>query len=286
MTGTTTRAMTRARNASERGAPTTIETARSADGTTIGWERIGAGPALVVLHGGIRAGRHYRALAAAMAHRYSMLLVDRRGRGHSGPGRDDDGLEIEVADLAAVMAATGAERVFGHSAGAFIALEAAHRLPIRELSLYEPPVASPPLGWFPAFEAALARGKTARALALAIDGLGMGPRGLPAWVMALSVRVLQHTAEGKEATELVHTLPRDVATLRDLDGRHDRHAALGCRTLLLDGSASPAYLRRAVDSLAAVIPGARRVTLPRLSHNAPDMEAPERVAAELLAFHS
>ena len=282
-----TRAMTRARSASEREAtPTTIETARSADGTTIGWERIGAGPALVVLHGGIRAGRHYRALAAAMAHRYSLLLVDRRGRGHSGPGRDDDGMEIEVADLAAVMAATGAERVFGHSAGAFIALEAAHRLPIRELSLYEPPVAAPPLGWFPAFEAALARGNTARALALAIDGLGMGPRGLPAWAMALSMRVLQHTAQGKEATELVHTLPRDVATLRSVSGSLDRHAALPSRTLLLDGSASPAYLRHNVDSLAAIIPGARRVTLPRLSHNAPDMEAPDRVAAELLAFHS
>jgi pimeloyl-ACP methyl ester carboxylesterase len=259
---------------------------RSADGTTIGWERVGVGPPLVVLHGGMRAGKHYRALAGALAHRYSVLLVDRRGRGHSGPGRNDDGVETEVADLSAVLAATGAERVFGHSAGASISLEAAHRLPIRELALYEPPVEPLPFDWLPPFEAAVAQGKTARALSLAIDGLEMGPRGVPTWVMTLAARVLLHTAEGKDATALVRLLSRDVATVRSVQGRLERHASLSCRTLLLDGSASPAYLRRAVDALAAIIPGAARTTLDRQSHNAPDMDAPAAVATELLAFYS
>jgi pimeloyl-ACP methyl ester carboxylesterase len=278
--------MAHAARATDPGMTTTVETTRSADGTTIGWERVGSGPPLVVLHGGMRAGKHYRALADAMAHRYSVLLVDRRGRGHSGPGRDDDGVETEIADLAAVLGATGADRVFGHSAGACISLEAAHRLPIRELALYEPPAEPLSFDWLPAFEAALARGKTARAVSLAIAGHEVGPRGVPAWVMTLAARVLLHTAEGKEATALVRLLSRDVATVRSVQGRLERHAALSCRTLLLDGSASPAYLRRAADALAAIIPGAARTTLARQSHNAPDMDAPAAVATELLAFYS
>jgi hypothetical protein len=61
---------------------------------------------------------------------------------------------------------------------------------------------------------------------------------------------------------------------------------LECRTLLLDGAASPAYLRRAVEALAGIIPGAARTTLARQSHNAPDMDAPGGVARELLGFYS
>ena len=234
----------------------------------------------------MRAGKHYRALAGAMAHRYSVLLVDRRGRGRSGPGRNDDGVETEVADLSAVLAATGAERVFGHSAGASISLEAAHRLPIRELALYEPPVEPLTFDWLPPFEAALARGKTARALSLAIDGLEMGPRGVPTWVMTLAARVLLHTAEGKEATALVA-----VAVARRRDGAIGPGPPRASRVLVLPHPAArrigqpglpPPCRRRAGGDH----PGAARTTLDRQSHNAPDMDAPAAVATELLAFYS
>ena len=264
------------------------ESTLSADGTRIGWERIGRGPALVVVHGGARAGKHYRALAEAMAQRYSVILMDRRGRGLSGPGREEDGLEVELADVSAVLAATGAERVFGHSAGAVIALEAALALPIRELALFEPPVVGVPLGWVPDFKAAVAREDFALAMALLALGLQMGPRWLPHWprIVALPVRLLMRTREGKEMAALLATMPRDIFTLRSAGLAIDRHARVASRTLLLQGSRSPTYLHESVDSLTRLIPGAERASLDGVGHNAPDQEAPERVASRLLNFFS
>src|ERR1043165_1454945 len=175
----------------------TAGTVRSADGTQIGWEQVGAGVSIVIVHGGTRAAEHYRALADALASRFTVIAYDRRGRGASGPARVDDGFDVEVADLEAVLRATGAPRVFGHSAGALISLEATRRLPvIQRLALYEPPVGqSIPTAWLPAFEQALAGNDVARAMALAIDGLKMGPRYLPGWALALPMRLAVRAEE-------------------------------------------------------------------------------------------
>src|SRR5262245_41769705 len=112
--------------------------APSRDGARIGWQQLGRGPALVVNHGGARAGKHYRELARCLASRFTVVLMDRRGRGASGPAGPGYGLATEIEDLAAVMQATGAERVFGHSGGAVFALEAARVLPVRALAVYDP----------------------------------------------------------------------------------------------------------------------------------------------------
>src|SRR6185295_702035 len=91
----------------------TIESARSADGTKVGWERHGAGPVIAVLHGGARAGKHYRELAKALMDRFTVVLPDRRGRGLTGPSKPGDGIREELADLAAIFEATGAQCAFG-----------------------------------------------------------------------------------------------------------------------------------------------------------------------------
>jgi pimeloyl-ACP methyl ester carboxylesterase len=81
----------------------------------------------------------------AFEERFTVLAVDRRGRG----GSDDDGayaIEREFEDLAAVADHAGEGAcVLGHSFGAICALEApllARLLarPLRALVLYEPPV--------------------------------------------------------------------------------------------------------------------------------------------------
>jgi len=59
----------------------------------------------------------------------------------SGPYSKDHGLDDEVEDVEALLSETGALYVFGPSAGAVIALEAALRIPsITKLALYEPPL--------------------------------------------------------------------------------------------------------------------------------------------------
>jgi pimeloyl-ACP methyl ester carboxylesterase len=168
-----------------------------------------------------------------------------------------------------------------------IALEAARILPIRRLAVYEPPVRLAellPLDWVPAFEAALAANDSARAMAIFLLGLRMGPAWMPTWLVHLGTRVLMRGERGREMAELLRTLPRDLATAREIPWGPSRYAAIGCPTLLLVGDRTPDYLKQAAASVAAAIPGVTRVDLPSLGHNGPDEEAPERVGAEILRF--
>jgi pimeloyl-ACP methyl ester carboxylesterase len=260
----------------------------SFDGTPVSIETHGTGPALLVVHGGMRAGVHYRALAAALADRFTVILTNRRGRAGNAPGDTGSGLDAEIQDLRAVRAATGAELVFGHSAGAVVALEAARQDPPRMLALYEPPVTIRPhlaMDWVARFEAALDAGNDARAMAIVLRGLQMGPK-LPDWFVALPLRVLRFTAQGREATALLHSLPRDLRMLDALEGDVQRFRSLRVPALLLGGTASPSYLHRCLDDLQSALPHAESVMLPGVGHNAPDMDAPAAVAAELRRFFS
>src|SRR4051812_25399068 len=263
-----------------------MQLARSRDGTQVGWERFGTGPAVVVMHGGGRAGKHYRELATALAVRFTVLLVDRRGRGLTGPVRPGDGLQAELDDLSAVMEATGAQDIFGHRGGAMTALQAALRLPIRRLALYEPPVGAPfPIEWLPAFQEALAKDRPVLAMALMAQGLQMGPPAwLPVSVLEAPLRLFIRGEMRREMSTLMATLPREVELASALIAHPEQVAGVRCPTLLMGGAKSPKYLHDALDFLERTIPGARRVTFARVGHNAPDIQAPTVVAEELAKF--
>jgi pimeloyl-ACP methyl ester carboxylesterase len=258
----------------------------SRDGTRIAWQQVGRGPALVVNSGAARAGKHYRALARCLADQFTVVLLDRRGRGASGPGGPGYGLTKEIDDLAAVMQATGADRVFGHSGGAIFALEAARVLPIRALAVYDPPVAVHRLidmSWTPYLARAVERGQRGRAMAAVLHGLQLWP-GMPRWLLAPLCGLGMRGPEGAEMMALFPTWLREEAMLAALDPDPSRYADVRCPTLLLLGSKSPAWLHRALDLVQGALPDARRVVLDGVAHNAPDQEAPARVAEQLAAF--
>jgi pimeloyl-ACP methyl ester carboxylesterase len=260
--------------------------APSRDGVRIGWQQLGRGPALVVNHGGSRAAKHYRELARCLASRFTVVLMDRRGRGASGPAGAGYGLATEIEDLAAVMQATGADRVFGHSAGAIFALEAARVLPVRALAVYDPPVALHRLidmAWTANLARAVERGQRGRAMAAVIHGLQLWP-GMPRWLLAPLCGLAMRGAEGREMMALLGTFLREEAAIAALDPDPSRYADVRCPTLLLAGSKSPAWLLRALDLAQGALPDARRVVLDGVAHNAPDQEAPARVAEQLAAF--
>ena len=99
-----------------------ISQVTSADGTIIGYRQIGKGPALIIMHGGLRASQHYERLASALADTFTVYIPDRRGRGLSGPAGDNYSVTKECEDLAAILQKTKARMVFGHSGGALFAL--------------------------------------------------------------------------------------------------------------------------------------------------------------------
>ena len=232
-----------------------MDTVRSADGTTIAFERTGDGPPLIVVGGALSDRSAAADLAAVLAARFSVVAYDRRGRGDSGD-TPPYAVEREVEDLAALLDAVGGSGfVLGHSSGAALAIEAVIRgLPITKVAVYEPPFivddSRPPLpaDYFEQLDRLVAEGRRGDAVAyfmttgvgLRVMGDHMSGRPLPAgWASDV-------------------TIP----------------------TLVIDGGNSPDWARNAVSAVAAAIPGAERRTLDGQEHGA----APEVLAPVLESF--
>jgi pimeloyl-ACP methyl ester carboxylesterase len=115
----------------------------SGDGTSIAFERVGAGPALIVVDaaGNYRDFRPLRAPVERLAAHFTVFVYDRRGRGAS-TDTPPYAVQREVDDVAALIAeAGGSARVYAMSSGCLLALHAAASgLAIPKLALFEPPI--------------------------------------------------------------------------------------------------------------------------------------------------
>lgn len=116
-------------------------TVQSADGTTIGFTKIGSGPVpVVIVHGALNTHEQWLPLATAMNEQFTCYVMDRWGRGWSDD-RTDYSLKKEAEDIAAVLEEAGPDAfLLGHSSGAIYALEAALTSSLAGLVLYEPPI--------------------------------------------------------------------------------------------------------------------------------------------------
>lgn len=244
----------------------------STDGTPIAYEVAGAGPALVLVGGGLDDGAENAPLAGELARSFTVYNYARRGRGESGD-TPSYAVEREVEDIAALVArAGGAAHVYGVSTGGALALEAAAGgVAIDRLAVYEVPY---DMGddWPPRWRryvdgvgTALAAGRRGEALELFMRLAGTsdeelaGVRASPYW-------------PGMEA--LAHTLAYDAACLGDGRPPADRLAAITQPTLVMTGTAGrlpgaarwARALEPAADAVAACIPDARRHTLEGQGH--------------------
>lgn len=102
-------------------------------------ERVGAGPAIVLLHGGVLAGQLTWRGQLPLAERWELLVVERAGYGRSRDASPGEDPRVD-APLVADLLGDGAHLV-GQSTGAVAALLAAARRPeaVRSLTLSEPP---------------------------------------------------------------------------------------------------------------------------------------------------
>src|SRR5438045_7997853 len=111
----------------------------SKDGTIIGYRQVGHGPAVILLHGAMESAQSHMQVAQALADRFTIYLPDRRGRGLSGPYREDHSIETDVQDMAALLAKTGAQAVIGVRSGDIIWPQAALTVPaIRKARIFQP----------------------------------------------------------------------------------------------------------------------------------------------------
>ena len=269
----------------------------SADGTTIGYRRLGDGPGLLLVSGGYLAAQHYMELAAALSGTFTVYVLDRRGRGRSGPPGEKYCMARECEDIEALIAETGTRLVFGHSSGGLIALQAALGLPaIGKVAVYEPALSmygAFDLSWIPRFERELDQGDLAAAMVTFGKGVGddrrtaLLPRRLFEFVLNRYFRRQRstHTPGEESIPELIPLQRLDVQIFAEM-ASSEGFAELRADALLMDGRRTPQPVHRALDALQATLPQATRVTLDGVGHEAPlnRRGAPERVAAELRAF--
>jgi pimeloyl-ACP methyl ester carboxylesterase len=250
-------------------------TVTSKDGTTIGYARLGSGPALIVVDGALcsRAFGPSADLAAALSGSFTVLTYDRRGRGQSNdtapysPGR-------EVEDLDALIeAAGGSAAVLGLSSGAALALEAAAAgSRISAVLAYEPPyVHEAGAGSGDHYEAELKRlladNRRGAAVAYFMGDMVGAPRAL-VFLMRLMPSVW------RKLKTAAPTLPYDAAVMGGFRIPRARFASIRTRTLVMHGSKTDARLKAAALAVASTIPGSQHRELAGQTHN---------VKAEVLA---
>lgn len=246
-----------------------METTRSDDGTTIAFERIGQGEPLLILGGAFNTRMMAAGLAHLLSHSFTVFTIDRRGRGDSGM-TEPYATEREIEDVAAVLEEAGGEALlYGHSAGAVLALEAAAAgLPITRLAVYEPPF-----------------GTDFRALAAVIQrevDAGNPGAGALAFMNELepgSTDGIEQQPWWPSIVSVAHTLTHEMALLADGRVPTSRLAQISSPTLVISGSDSPDWGRGAMPEVVTAIPGARLHVIDGQSHE-PSDDAVAPVLAE------
>ncbi|GHF19871.1 alpha/beta hydrolase [Amycolatopsis deserti] len=261
-----------------------MRTVTSADGTTIAYERDGSGPLVVFLGGAFNDRTACAPVAEALRDRYTVVCVDRRGRGDSGdaiPPHEAGAYQVqrEVADLDAVIAAEGGPAaVFGFSSGGILALHAAVAgSAVTRLALYEPPFALGGLAGsakdLPGKLAALvAEGRRGDAVAtMQIEGIGLPPE---------SVEQIRRSPMWPGLEAVAQSLVYDAKLTAAPNLPTDAMRALDREVLVLSGSETWPGLRSAAQALPAQLARARYAEVPGGAGHGIPAEATAKVLDE------
>lgn len=256
-------------------------TTTSRDGISIAFWRSGKGPALLLVHGATADHSRWETVLPAFEPRFSVHVMDRRGRGQSGDALDYR-IEKEGADVAAVVDAvvdaTGQPvDVLGHSYGGLCVLEAmVETRRIRRAVLYEAGVGvTTPPGLADRLEQLLADGRGEEVVVELLTQV--------AGVAADQLARMQALPSWPNRVAAAHTVVREMRASDTYRLRPERFTALATPTLLLIGSESPPEEAESAEVVAAALPGARVVTLAGQGHVAM-LTAPELFTREVVDF--
>ena len=255
-----------------------MNTVTSKDGTKIAYDKIGHGPAVILVAGALCSRSFWSGpeLAKLLAPRFTVYNYDRRGRGDSGDTKPY-AVEREVEDIEALIdEAGGAAYLYGHSSGAALALEAALKLgnKVKKLAMYEAPYnedAEAQRAWkqyIKQLTKLLAADRRGDAVALFMQYGGMP---------AEQIEGMRHTPAWPSLEAIAPTLAYDHAAIlgEDVSVPTRRAAQVRVPTLVMNGSASYPFMYETARTLSQAIPRAQLRTLEGQDHGpADDVLAP------------
>lgn len=265
-----------------------MDSVTSKDGTKIAYDKVGQGPALILVAGAFsyRKFPQQVELANLLSEYFTVYNYDRRGRGDSGDTQPYD-VAREVEDLQALIdEAGGSAYVWGLSSGAALALRAAENgVNITKLALHEPPFVvkdedrKPPKDFMRHTTELISNNDRAEAIKYFMTK-GMGA---PSFVVSL-MRIMPSVWSNLIA--VAHTLPYDAALLDGyMEGKmlsDEGWSSVTMPTLVLEGTESPASLRHSAQALANVLPNAQLLSKKGLGHT--KKLDTKKISPELTAF--
>ena len=247
----------------------------SLTGANVSYDRYGAGPPLVLVHGAFSDHiTNWELVKPSLEREFTVYAVARRGRGETD-ATVGHSLEDESEDVAALIRSIGAPvRLLGHSYGAHVALAAAAKAPdrIAKLVLYEAPWPSLVADEALAPLEALAHTEQWELFALSFFHEHL----------AVPLSELEALRETPHWAPILGDAPATVHDLRALNRYEfdvERFRPVTAPTMLQIGAESPRGFY-VTDALAHTLPDARIDALPGQAHEgmttAPHMYA-ERV---------
>ncbi|MGA7628371.1 alpha/beta fold hydrolase [Methanoregula sp.] len=245
-----------------------MQTVISKDGTQIAFDKIGQGPALILVGGAFHSRSidpRMTQLARLLSKYYTTYHYDRRGRGDSTDAQPY-AVDREIEDISALIKDSGRSvYLFGMSSGAVLALHAAAQgLDIKKLAVYEPPFNS---GNDDARKAAerytkqlnllLLENRRSEAVELARRSWGTPPN---------IIAVMKQTPAWSMFESVAPTLAYDNEIMGDGSLPEKLVASVTIPLLVIDGGASPLFMRNAAKGVKDAAPRAQYRTLEGQTH--------------------
>jgi pimeloyl-ACP methyl ester carboxylesterase len=260
-------------------------TVLSKDGTKIAYLSAGSGPVVLVLPGVLSMASDYAAFACALGKRFTVHIIERRGRGRSGPQGDDYSMLKECEDVLAVQRETGARLLVGHSYGGLVALEVARNNTVfSRVAVYEPGVSidgSMPMHWIAGYEKKLAEKKNLDALVeFTLADAPARLAKLPPWLMKLLIRIsFIRSPQSRQMLNLLQQNMREWQEIARLDSTYENYRQVTAGVLLMYGGRSDsAAVDLVATRLPSVLPSFEVKEFPRLDHFGIERTAPHEVA--------
>lgn len=249
---------------------TMTSTVTSKDGTSIAYDKIGHGPAVILVAGALCSRSFWSGpeLAKLLARSFTVYNYDRRGRGDSGD-TIPYALEREIEDIEALIdEAGGSAYLYGHSSGAALALEATLRLgnQVKKLAMYEAPYnddAEAQRAWkeyIKQLTEALAANRRGDAVALFMELVGTPTD---------QIEAMRHAPVWPTFEAIAPTLAYDHSAIMGADASVPtaRAAMITVPTLVMSGGASFAFMHDTAQALGKAIPHAHVRTLEGQTHD-------------------
>ncbi|MBA3034870.1 MAG: alpha/beta hydrolase, partial [Desulfobacterium sp.] len=254
----------------------------SIDGTPIATWNFGSGPLLLLVHGTMADHTVWIAMQSELKRHYSVWVMDRRGRGHSGDS-SFYALINEAEDIAAVVDAIGGKvNVLGHSFGGLCALEAALlNANVGRLIIYEVPVPWGGYPWSDEFDSRMQSfidaGEMEQALYMFAHDIVKTPSRELSTTQSIPTQPIKIAA--------VHTIPRESRLVDRYRLDSDRLGKLKIPVLLIVGSKSSSHWHISSKTLQKALPDSR-ISILHGQHHLAIQTAPDLLVEEIVRFLS